>query len=56
MKITRKLVALVLALASILGCLSVLTGCGGDDGPVIDNEETRLVLSTAELDGVFNPF
>ena len=55
MKITRKLVALVLALASILGCLSVLTGCG-DDGPVIDNENTRLVLSTAELDGVFNPF
>ena len=56
MKITRKLVALVLALASILGCLSVLTGCGGDNGPVIDNENTRLVLSTAELDGVFNPF
>ena len=55
MKITRKVVALVLALASMLGCLAVLTGCGGDD-TVIDNETTRLVLSTAELDGVFNPF
>ena len=56
MKITRKLVALVIALATILGCLSVLTGCGGNKGPEIDNETTRLVLSTAELDGVFNPF
>ena len=65
MKLTRKLVALVLALASMLGCLAVLTGCGGDNGgngdnggtgAVIDNETTRLVLSTAELDGVFNPF
>ena len=54
MKITRKLVALVLALASMLGCLALLTGCGDD--VVIDNESTRLVLSTAELDGVFNPF
>ena len=25
-------------------------------GTVIDNETTRLVLSTSELDGVFNPF
>ena len=29
---------------------------GSNGGIVIDNEETRLVLSTSELDGVFNPF
>jgi peptide/nickel transport system substrate-binding protein len=39
----------------LLGCMSCLIACG-NEGPVIDNESTRLVLSTSELDGVFNPF
>ena len=53
MKSTKRLLSLVLALVILLGNITALIGCGG---PVIDNENTRLVLSTAELDGVFNPF
>ena len=55
MKTFRKTLSLALALMLIFSSLSVLVSCK-DDGPVIDNENTRLVLSTSELDGVFNPF
>ena len=55
MKNLKKLISLSLALVLLFGSLSSLMACGGN-GSVIDNEETRLVLSTAELDGVFNPF
>ena len=55
MKTFRKIVSLSLALVLLFGSMSSLIACGGN-GPVIDNEETRLVLSTSELDGVFNPF
>ena len=46
----------------LLGALSAFASCKRDDvegpnnGTVIDNESTRLVLSISELDGVFNPF
>ncbi len=60
MKTNRKrLLALLLAIVTLA---VTLAGCGGDpsdpagSGTVIDNESTRLVLSTSELDGVFNPF
>ena len=56
MKTGRKLLSLVLAIVITFGCLSSLISCGGSGGEVIDNETTRLVLSTSELDGVFNPF
>ena len=56
MKTIKKLSALLIALATIFGTATTLISCGGNKGPKIDNEETRLVLSTAELDGVFNPF
>ena len=48
---------LVLMLAVLMLAVSV-TGCSscGKKGKGIDNESTRLVLSTQELDGVFNPF
>ena len=55
MKTTKKILSFVLAMIMLLGCMSALSGCG-DKGMVIDNETTRLVLSTSELDGVFNPF
>ena len=55
MKTARKLVALMLAMVVTFGCISILSACG-KDGPIVDNETTRLVLSSAELDGVFNPF
>ena len=54
MKTFRKLLSLSLAVIMIFGCLTTLIGCGGDG--TIDNESTKLVLSTSELDGVFNPF
>ena len=54
MKSFRKLLSLALALMLIFSSLSVLVSC--KDKTVIDNENTRLVLSTSELDGVFNPF
>ncbi|MBQ2686224.1 MAG: hypothetical protein IJF55_00645 [Clostridia bacterium] len=52
MKICRKIISLVIVAATLLGIMLPLVSCG----QVIDNETTRLVLSTAELDGVFNPF
>ena len=55
MKTFRKLLSLALAMMMIFGSLSSLVACK-DKGPEIDNESTRLVLSTSELDGVFNPF
>ncbi len=53
MKTFRKIVALTLALVILT---TTLAGCNRNKGAKIDNESTRLVLSTAELDGVFNPF
>ncbi len=53
----KKIVSLVLAVVMICSSLATLASCDDpDDGVVIDNEETRLVLSISELDGVFNPF
>jgi len=54
MKTLRKIISLLLALCVLMGTLTTLIGCG--DKTVIDNESTRLVLASAELDGVFNPF
>ena len=54
MKKARKIISLLLAFALLMGTLTALIGCGPDE--IIDNETTRLVLSTSELDGVFNPF
>ena len=56
MKTLKKFSALLIVLATILGTAGTLISCGGKKDPIISNEETRLVLSTAELDGVFNPF
>ena len=56
MKTMKRILSLVLAASMLFGVLATLAGCSGDDGVVIDNETTRLVLSTSELDGVFNPF
>ena len=55
MKTAKKLISLLLALVLLTGTLTSLAGCR-DQGDVIDNESTRLVLATSELDGVFNPF
>ena len=52
MKTARRIVALLLVLVTLV---SSLVACP-NNGTVIDNENTRLVLSTSELDGVFNPF
>lgn len=52
----KKILALLMVAASML-CM--FAGCTDPDGPSgtgISNESTRLVLSTAELEGVFNPF
>ena len=58
-KSPKKFIAMTLAVVLFFGCattlIAVLAGNKGN-GMVIDNETTRLVLSTAELDGVFNPF
>ena len=59
MKLTKKLLSLALALVLLFNCMLALTACDEDpvdNRVVIDNETTRLVLSTSELDGVFNPF
>ena len=60
MKTAKKVISLLLAVVMMLGALAAFAGCKRDkeenNGPVIDNESTRLVLSTSELDGVFNPF
>ncbi len=54
MKIFKRLTALVMAVAFIFLSLATLAGCKKTE--VIDNETTRLVIATAALDGVFNPF
>ena len=51
----KRMTALVLALVMIFACMGTLIGCR-EKGTAVDNENTRLVLSTSELDGVFNPF
>ncbi len=53
-KIT-KWIALALVVVLIASSLIVFFTCGGKK-EVIDNETTRLVIATAALDGVFNPF
>ena len=53
MKTCKKVLSLLLVAIMIFGLMSTLIGCKKE---TIDNETTRLVLSTAELDGVFNPF
>lgn len=56
MKRSKKLLSLVLVFATLFGCVSIFGACKKKNTTVIDNESTRLVLSTSELDGVFNPF
>ena len=57
MKTFNKVVCLILALVMLMGSMTALVGCNNNAGAtVVDNESTRLVLSTSELDGVFNPF
>ena len=56
MKNARKLISMLLAVVMLMSCVAVFASCKRGNGTVIDNENTRLVLSTAELDGVFNPF
>ena len=48
MKTLRKLSALLIALATLFGAATTLISCG-NNGPVVDNESTRLVLSTRSL-------
>ena len=58
-KSPKKLIALTLAVVLFFGAATTLIVVLVDNngkGVVIDNESTRLVLSTSELDGVFNPF
>ncbi len=54
MKSAKKIISLLLALSMLMGTLASIVGCRKKNA--IDNESTRLVLATAELDGVFNPF
>ena len=56
MKTQKRILSFALVLAMLLGCVAVFGACKSGDKTVIDNESTRLVLSTSELDGVFNPF
>ena len=53
MKSTKKIISLLLAALMLLGSFASFISC---DNAGVDNESTRLVLSTSELDGVFNPF
>ena len=56
MKTTTRIFSLLLAVATLFSALA-FAGCGGGGtDKVLDNEKDRLVLSTSELDGVFNPF
>ena len=56
-KLTKKSIALILAGALLLGAVAgLIIALVSNKGGGIDNESTRLVLSTSELDGVFNPF
>ena len=54
MKILKQTISLILVACLLMGTLTTLFGC--KKKTVIDNETTRLVLATTELDGVFNPF
>ena len=54
-KDTKRVVALILAMVMTLGMATTLVACK-DKRPAVDNESTRLVLASSELDGVFNPF
>ena len=57
MKTAKKIITLFLACLMLFGCMSNLLSCTNKrNNMVIDNETTRLVLATSELDGVFNPF
>ena len=58
MKNAKRITTLFLAVIMLLTSMSFLPSCSScrKDKVVIDNETTRLVLSTSELDGVFNPF
>ena len=53
-RVLSVVLATVMLLTSLMSCSSCQSG--NNNGTVIDNENTRLVLSTSELDGVFNPF
>ena len=53
MKSAKKILSLLLATLMLLGSFAALISCNSSG---VDNESTRLVLSSAELDGVFNPF
>ena len=57
MKIAIRIICLLLAMMMLFASSTLLIGCGNNSGSgvAIDNESTRLVLSTSELDGVFNP-
>ena len=54
MKTPKRIISLLLALVMLFGSCVALISCEGNE--IISNESTRLVLSTSELDGVFNPF
>ena len=56
MKSSNKVICLILALVMLFGNMAALTSCNNGSNTIVDNESTRLVLSTSELDGVFNPF
>ena len=53
MKTAKRIICLLLAMIMLFASFSALMSC---NSVKIDNESTRLVLSTSELDGVFNPF
>ena len=54
MKVLKQTISLILVACLLMGTIMTFIGCS--EKTVIDNETTRLVLSTTELDGVFNPF
>ena len=58
MKTAKRITTLLLAFVMIFASISNLASCSNGNGKdfVVDNEETRLVIATSELDGVFNPF
>ena len=57
MKRSNKVICLFIVMVMLFGNIAVLSSCGNKaGGTIVDNETTRLVLSTSELDGVFNPF
>ena len=54
MRVLKKTISLLLVVCLLMGTVVSIVGCGKKT--IIDNETTRLVLATTELDGVFNPF